>query len=67
MQATNIKAEVHKIADQLSDDATWEEVAYSIYVRQKIAEGIEDIESGRFISHEELKKNWESKLANKVE
>jgi len=67
MQAANIKEEVHKLADQLSDDATWEDVAYSISVRQKIAEGIEDIESGRVISHEELKKKWELKLANKLE
>ena len=66
MQAANIKEEVHKIADQLSDDATWDDVADSIFVRQKIAEGLDDIDSGRVISHEDLKRKWEKKLADKV-
>lgn len=67
MQAANIKEEVHKLADQLSEDATWDDVAYTIYVRQKVAEGLEDIDAARTISHEALRKKWELKLENKVD
>jgi len=67
MQTANIKKEVHKLADQLSDDATWEDVAYTVYVRQKVAKGLEDLEAGRTISHEELKKRWKVKLANQMD
>jgi len=67
MQTANVKEEIHKLADQLSDDATWDDVVYSIYVRQKEAKGLEDIEEGRTISHEELKKKWKVKLANKMD
>ena len=51
MQTANIKDEVHKLADKLPDEATWDDVAYSIYVRQAVEEGIEDIKAGRTISH----------------
>jgi len=67
MQAVSIKQELHKLADQLSDDATWDDVAYTIYVRQKVANGLEDIEADRTICHEELKKQWKVKLANKMD
>ena len=67
MQTASVKQELHELADQLSDDATWEDVAYSIYVRQKVAKGLEDIEAGRTISHEELKQQWKQKLANKMD
>jgi len=67
MQTANIREEVHKLADQLSDDATWDDVAYTIYVRQKVDKGLADIEAGRTISHEDLRKKWELKLANKMD
>jgi predicted transcriptional regulator len=44
---------VHDIADHLPEQATWDDVMYTVYVRQKIEEGLKDIEEGRTISHED--------------
>lgn len=40
----------------LADDADWEEIMYSLYVRQKVQKGVKDFEEGRVVSHEDLKK-----------
>jgi predicted transcriptional regulator len=50
------KQEVKNLLETLPDDATFEDIQYSIYVRQKIAEGLQDVEEGRLISHEEAKR-----------
>lgn len=44
---------VHDIADHLPEQATWDDVMYTVYVRQKIEEGLKDSEEGRTVSHEE--------------
>ncbi len=35
----NTKEEIRKILDALPDDATWEDVQYSIYVRERVERG----------------------------
>ena len=37
--------------ESLPDEATFEEIQYHIYVRQKIEQGLADVEAGRVISH----------------
>ncbi|RYE89630.1 MAG: hypothetical protein EOO37_04660 [Cytophagaceae bacterium] len=51
----SVKEQVHALADQLSEEATWEEVAYEIYVRQAVERGIEASEAGRLIPAEQAK------------
>lgn len=48
------KQEVRKILDQLSDDATLEDIQYHIYVRQKIDQGLRDVRAGRVLTQEEV-------------
>ncbi len=48
-----IKQIVHDIADHLPEQATWDDVMYTLYVRQKIEEGLKDVEEGRTLSHED--------------
>lgn len=60
MSTTTIKEEIHRLADTLPDDATWDQVMYEIYVRQKIAEGEKAIAEGRVTSHDEVKKRFSS-------
>lgn len=67
MQIVNVKEAVHELAEQLSDDATWDDVAYSIYVRQAVEKGLDDVKAGRTISHEELKEKWKAKFANQMD
>jgi len=52
----SVKDEIQEILKDLPEDATLEDVQYRIYVRQKIARGLKDLDEGRTISHEELKK-----------
>ncbi len=48
------KDEVRQLLDQLPDDATYEDIQYRIYVRQKIERGIKDADDGKLIEQEEV-------------
>jgi len=48
------KEEVRKMLDQLPDDASFEDIQYHIYVREKIERGLKDIKEGRVLSQEEV-------------
>ena len=50
------KEEVRRLLDQLPDDATFEDIQYHIYVRQKIDRALEDVEAGRTVSQDEFEK-----------
>lgn len=52
------KQEAREVIDGLPDSATWDEVMYELYVRQKIAEGIRAADEGRVVPHEEVKKRF---------
>ena len=49
------KDEAIKTITRLPDEASWDEIMYEIYVRQKIENGLRAAEEGRTISHEEVK------------
>jgi hypothetical protein len=49
MQPTNIKPEAHRLVDQLPDNATWDDLAYEIYVRQAIEAGVIESDAGRLL------------------
>jgi len=42
MATANIKEAIHKLADQLSKDATWDDVIYEMTVRSEIDKGMAD-------------------------
>ena len=48
---------------KLKDDITYEEIMYELYFLQKIENGVRDIENGRTVSHEEVKKELEKWLS----
>ena len=48
------KEEVRRLLECLPDNASFEDIQFHIYVRQKIERGREDIEAGRTISEEEF-------------
>jgi len=51
----NIKDEAAKLIQSLPAQATWDDLMYRIYVRQKIENGLEAAEAGRVLSHEMVK------------
>ena len=54
------KEEVRKLLDVIPDDASFEDIQYHIYVRQKVERGLEDVEQGRVVSQEEVER-WMAK------
>jgi len=50
------KKQALEMIRKLPDKATWDDIMYEIYVRKKIARGIEAADDGRVIQHEEVKK-----------
>jgi hypothetical protein len=53
-----IKDEARRIVDQLTDNASWEDLIYRIYVRQSIEAGIRDAEAGRVNSVAEVRRSY---------
>ena len=56
--------QVRTMLDTLPANATLEDIQYHLYVIQKVEQGLQDIEEGRVISHEEMKKeilSWQKK------
>lgn len=58
------KEQVQQILGMLPEDASLEDIQYHIYVRQKIEQGLADVEAGRVISHAEVQQRlakWRTK------
>ncbi len=50
-----VKSAARETLDSLPDDATWDDVIYRMYVRQKIEAGLADAELGNLISTDEVR------------
>lgn len=50
------KEQVQQILEMLPEDASLEDIQYHIYVRQKIEQGLEDVEAGRVVTHAEVQR-----------
>jgi predicted transcriptional regulator len=48
-----IKPEARRLVESLPESATWDDLAYEVYVRQAIEAGLADAEAGRVVGHEE--------------
>jgi len=49
------KQAAREIIDHLSDQVSWDDIMYELYVKQKIEEGLTDIEAACTIPHEQVK------------
>ena len=43
------------LIEQLPDEASWDEIMYEFYVKQKIDAGLEAAADGRTVPHEDIK------------
>jgi len=50
------KDQVRKLLDGLSDDASFEDIQYHIYVRDKIERGRQAVAENRVLSEEEVER-----------
>ncbi|MBL7975033.1 MAG: hypothetical protein JNJ85_08980 [Candidatus Kapabacteria bacterium] len=53
---TTAKEEVLKLLEMLPDTATLEDIQYHIYVREKIEQGLQDIQSDNTVTMTEFDK-----------
>ncbi|MFN6161481.1 MAG: hypothetical protein ACK5AC_03795 [Planctomycetota bacterium] len=58
LKDTDIKSKVNETLRTLPDDASWEDVMYRIYVRQKIENGMKDVAQGDTLSVAEVRKRF---------
>jgi predicted transcriptional regulator len=49
----NIKPDARRLVDSLPETATWDDLAYEVYVRQSIEAGLRDAGAGRTVDHDE--------------
>ncbi len=52
------KEEAHRLVDQLSPDATWDDLMREIYVRQVVEKGLADSDAGRAIEVREVRAKY---------
>lgn len=51
-----VKESARQVVDSMSDQCSWDDLLYELYVRQKIDQGVDDLENGRVVSHEEVRR-----------
>ncbi len=49
------KQAARQLLDHLPDQASWDDIMYELYVKEKIEAGLADIKAGRTIPHEQVK------------
>jgi predicted transcriptional regulator len=52
---TVVKEEVIELIEKMPDDCTVEDILYELYLKQKVDKGLQDIQEGRVVEHEEVK------------
>lgn len=56
-----IKKEAKRLIDKLPDKATWDDIMYEFYVKQKVSAALKAAEEGKVVSHKEVKRRLLSK------
>ncbi len=51
-----VNQNVLEVIENLPDDSSYEDIMEKIYFMQKVEAGLKDVEEGRVIPHEEVKK-----------
>ena len=54
--AISAKEAAKQIIEHLPEQATWDDIMYELYVKQKIEAGLKAVEEGRTIPHDEMKR-----------
>ena len=57
-RAAKIKTAAARLVRELPDSASWDDLMYQIYVRQKIEAGVMDLAAGRKYSHAAIRREF---------
>jgi len=52
---TTAKESARDLIDQMPEEASWDDIMFELYVKQKIESGIQDVSEGRVAAHEDIK------------
>jgi len=52
------KKQALEMVKKLPEKATWDDIMYQIYVRKKVETGINAVDEGRIVLHEDVKKRF---------
>ncbi len=58
----SIKPDAQQLVDGLPESATWDDLAYEVYVRQAVAAGLADADVGRTVAHDEAMARIRSRI-----
>lgn len=56
--ANSMKTEAEQLVRSLPEQASWDDLMYEIYVRQKIEQGLRAAEEGRVVPHDEVRRRF---------
>ncbi len=57
------KEAVIELVQSLPEDVSFDEIMYHLYVRQKVEVGLEELDAGQGVPHEEVRQSMEKWLA----
>jgi len=55
--AISIKEATLRMIEHMPDDASLEDIMYELYFRQRIDRGLRELDEGKTVSHEEIKRS----------
>ncbi|MBN2466387.1 hypothetical protein JXD38_12275 [candidate division WOR-3 bacterium] len=55
---STVKEEARELIDGLPDQATWDDVMYTFYIRKKVDAGLKAAKEGDVVSHEGVKQRF---------
>jgi len=58
------KEAARQLIDHLPEQASWDDIMYELYVKQKIEAGLRAVAEGRTIPHDEMKRRLLAKRRN---
>ena len=58
----SIKPDARQLVESLPESATWDDLAYEIYVRQAIDAGVTDADAGRVVEHDDAMARIRSRI-----
>jgi len=57
MTRSELKNQADQIIEKLPEETSWEDLMYSIYVRKKIDQGLQDVKAGKVRTTDEVRKD----------
>lgn len=55
-----VREEAQEVVERLPDHATWDDLMYELYVRQKIAAGLQAADAAKVVAHEDVREKFSS-------